>query len=237
MQFIPVRTRLLQVPKDNLFSVFDDYFPQLEDGDMLFISSKILAIHQWRCLKADSIDKNTLIEQEADFFIINNKIPWNLYLTITNNTLIPSAWIDESNANGYYILLPKNYKEEVKKLHSFLLEKYQIENLWIIITDTTSRPLRYGTAGIALYSYGFIPLIDKRGEKDLFWKRMELTQVNIPESLSSFAVFLMGETNEQTPILIARALPYIQFSRNDEYWKTLVPANQDIYFPLLRNFL
>lgn len=46
MQFIPVRTRLLQAPKDNLFSVFDDYFPQLEDGDMLFISSKILAIHQ-----------------------------------------------------------------------------------------------------------------------------------------------------------------------------------------------
>ena len=46
---------------------------------------------------------------------------------------------------------------------------------------------------------------------------MELSQVNIPESLSSFAVFLMGETNEQTPILIARELPYIQFSRNDEY--------------------
>lgn len=237
MQFMPVKTRLFLPPKDDIWTLFDTSFPWLENGDLLFISSKILAIHQWRCVKIGTAEKKSLIEKESEKYLINEHIPWGLYLTITNNTLIPSAGIDESNANGYYILLPKDYQEEVKKLHTCLLKKYQINQLWIIITDTTSRPLRYGTAGIALYSYGFYPLIDKRGEQDLFGKTMELTQINLPESLSSFAVFLMGETNEQTPMLIARGMPHIHYTVEDLYPQTIVPIDQDIYAPLLKNFL
>lgn len=236
MEFFPVKTRLFLPPKDDLFSLFDDVFPPLQDGDLLFISSKILAIHEWRCIPIQGIDKKKLIEDEADKYIINNKIPWGLHLTIVDNVVIPSAGIDESNANGYYILLPQNYQKEVQSLHTFLLKKYQIKHLWIIITDTTSRPLKYGTAGIALYSYGFEPLIDKRGKKDLFGKKMELTQINIPESLSGFAVYLMGETNEQTPMLIARGIRHINYTLKDNYSTTLVPLEQDIYFPLLQNF-
>ena len=88
-----------------------------------------------------------------------------------------------------------------------------------------------------MYSYGFYPLIDKRGEQDLFGKTMELTQINLPESLSSFAVFLMGETNEQTPMLIARGMPHIHYTVEDLYLQTIVPIDQDIYAPLLKNFL
>lgn len=159
-----------------------------------------------------------------------------MHLTIVDNVVIPSAGIDESNANSYYILLPKNYQKEVQSLHTFLLKKYQIKHLGIIITDTTSRPLKYGTAGIALYSYGFEPLIDKRGTKDLFGKKMELTQINITESLSGFAVYLMGETNEQTPMLIARGIADIHYTLKDNYSETLVSLEQDIYSPLLQNF-
>ena len=66
---------------------------------------------------------------------------------------------------------------------------------------------------------------------------MELTQINLPESLSSFAVYLMGETNEQTPMLIARGMPHIHYTVEDLYPQTIVPIDQDIYAPLLKNFL
>jgi F420-0:gamma-glutamyl ligase len=46
MQFIPIKTRPLLPPKDDLFDVLDTYVTGIQDGDIIFITSKILAIHQ-----------------------------------------------------------------------------------------------------------------------------------------------------------------------------------------------
>ena len=86
MEFLPIKTRPLIPPKDDIFNIFDEYIKDIKDGDIIFITSKILAIHQWRCILVWDIEKKDLIKQEADQWIISDIIPGkDMYLTIKNN--------------------------------------------------------------------------------------------------------------------------------------------------------
>ena len=125
MQCIPIKTRPLLPPKDDLFSVMDTSLTDVQDGDILFITSKVIAIHQGRCVPVGSISKEELIKQEADQRVINDAIPEkDFYLTMKNNILIPNVGIDESNANGYYILRPEQLQEITKQIYEFICQKF-----------------------------------------------------------------------------------------------------------------
>jgi F420-0:gamma-glutamyl ligase len=125
MQFIPVKTSPLLPPKDDLFKVLDTYLSDIQQGDILFITSKIIAIHQGRCVPIDSIEKKELIRQEADHRVISDVVPGkDIYLTIKDNILIPSEGIDESNANGHYILRPENLKEITKQIYAYVVKRF-----------------------------------------------------------------------------------------------------------------
>ncbi|MDR0607852.1 MAG: hypothetical protein LBG52_05975 [Candidatus Peribacteria bacterium] len=130
MQFFPIKTRLLLPPKDDLFQVFEESISHLQERDIVFISSKVLAIHQGRCVPVGGIDKSELIKQEADHRIVSDVVPdKDIYLTITNQILIPSAGIDESNANGYYILRPRQLDELTREIHTYFTQKFNLQHL------------------------------------------------------------------------------------------------------------
>ena len=235
MQFMPIKTRPLLPPQDDIFAVFDEYVKDVKDWDIIFIASKVLAIHQWRCVPVGSITKKDLIEQETDKRIISDVVPGkDIYLTIKDNILIPSAWIDESNANGYYIMRPNNLSELTKQIHSYFCEKYKIKNLGIIVTDSTTRPLKWWVVGIGIFSYGINPLRDERWSKDIFDRELKITQINIVDALSAMAVYLMGEGNQCQPIIIWRDIPDIEYTLYDLYYTTKIPPEQDLFYPILR---
>jgi F420-0:gamma-glutamyl ligase len=124
MQFLPIKTRPLLPPQDDLFSLLDT-ISEVQEGDILFITSKVVAIHQGRCVPLGSIAKKDLIEQEADYRVVSDSVPGeDIYLTIKNSILIPSAGVDESNANGYYILRPEQLKEISKQIFEFISQKF-----------------------------------------------------------------------------------------------------------------
>jgi F420-0:gamma-glutamyl ligase len=222
-----------------LISVIDEYITTLQDGDVVFITSKVVSIHEWNCVKNDwKITKKDLIFKETDKVIKTDIVPWkDIYLTIKDNILIPSAWIDESNGNGYFILYPKNCLNFCKTVHELLCKKFSIKNLWIIVTDSTARPLRWWVVGIAIYSYGIEPLIDKRWQKDIFWKELAITQINTIDALSWSAVFLMWEADETQPIVIARNVPNLTYNTDETlYEKMKISIEEDLYWELLKNF-
>src|SRR5579872_4773660 len=72
MQFIPIKTRKFLPPKDNVFEELDKRMPKLKNGDVILIASKILAIHQGRCVKIiadDKTQKHQLVKKEADYHL------------------------------------------------------------------------------------------------------------------------------------------------------------------------
>ncbi|MFZ2587140.1 MAG: coenzyme F420-0:L-glutamate ligase [Alphaproteobacteria bacterium] len=157
-------------------------------------------------------------------------------LTIIHNALIASAGIDQSNSAGYLTLLPKDPTASAKKIWSWLKDEYGLQNIAVIVTDSHCTPLRWGTSGIAIGAYGINPLRDYRGTKDLFGYVMKVSQSNMLDPLASAAVNLMGEGNEQTPVVIVRNWPGVVF-REDDIWKDFViEPKADVFWPLLQVF-
>src|SRR4051812_18591820 len=109
MELIKVKTRKFLPPQDNILEELDKRLPKLKEGDVLLIASKILAIHQGRCIKKirdprNKIQKKQLVQAESDYSLPSYMVgKTEIVLTIKDYTLIPAAGIDESNGNGYYI--------------------------------------------------------------------------------------------------------------------------------------
>src|SRR3989344_628352 len=247
LEVIPIKTKKFLPPKDDLYAALK-HLPKLKQGDVLVIASKILAIHQGRTIKknhpvirrgARSNDriKSKIIKQEADYSLPMHLVGKSeIILTIKDRTLIPSAGIDESNGNEYYILWPKKSSKEAKRIVEYLKKRDGIKRLGVIIADSHTTPLRWGTQGISIGFFGIEPLKDYRGAKDIFGRSLKYTQSNIVDSLANLAVIMMGEGKEQTPIVIIRGFKSLKFTNKDVHRKLAIDPKKDLYYPLLKIF-
>jgi len=235
-----IKTRAFLPPKDDLFSLIKESFSniKLKEKTIIVVTSKIVSIWQGRCLRIDSIkNKDDLIKKEADFYLERKTVPMGyVMLTIKNNLLIPTAGIDESNGNGYFVLWPKNPFLAAKEIYNFIKKNYHLNKFGIIITDSHCTPTRWGTTGISIAHYGFYPLKDYRGTPDIFGRIMKITQSNIADSLAAAAVFTMGEGSEQTPMAIIEDFNSVKFEEFDPTISNPLEINrdEDIYAPLLK---
>jgi coenzyme F420-0:L-glutamate ligase/coenzyme F420-1:gamma-L-glutamate ligase len=120
-----------------------------------------------------------------------------------------NAGIDKSNIEGEnnISLLPENPDEEANKIRSSL-KKLTGKDLAIIISDSFGRPFRVGAIGIALGISGINPILDKKGEKDLFGYELQSTIVGQADNLASAAQLVMGEADEGLPIVIIRGYEF-----------------------------
>ncbi len=237
MQFIAIKTPKLKAPQTNIFPIIDEYLPDVQEGDIIFVASKIVAIHQWRCVHTSETTKWELIEKEADKVICSDSVPGHdIHITIKNNILIPSAGIDESNADGRYILRPEDPSQFAKELTHYLQKKYAIKHLAVVITDSTTRILRKWTINQAIGMFGMYPSKNYIGEEDIFWRNLNFTHSNILDSITAMAGLYLWEGKEQTPLVIGRGIPNIQFTDKEMYQDIIVQADEDIYKPLLSVF-
>lgn len=235
----PVKTRILFPPKDDLVGAIQEALPHLEEKTILAVSSKVVSIWQGRCvLQEEALDKDALIKEEAEWYLPRETLPkkWVMH-TLKNNLLVPTAGIDESNGNGYYILWPKESKRAARMLYHKLKRLYGIKNFGIVIADSHTIPLRRGTIGISLGHYGFGALRDYRGTKDLFGRTFAVTQANTVDSIAAAAVLIMGEGNESTPLALIYDVPFIAFGTKAEKGKEHfgsfeVKPEEDLYAPL-----
>jgi len=237
MDIKPIKTRPFLPPKDSLSDLLEA-IPIMKEKSVIVITSKVISICQGRCISINSVkNKDELIKKEADFYLDREEVPnkW-VMLTIKNNILIPTAGIDESNGNGYYILWPANPFGAARQIYDFLKKKFSLRELGIIISDSHTTPLRWGATGIAISSYGFNPLKDYRGSKDIFGREMKITQANVADSIASAATLVMGEGNEQTPLAIVEDTGFIEFQEMEAKEDQLkIDRHEDIYGPLLNN--
>lgn len=236
MQLIPIKTRILYPPKDNLYAALDESLPKLQEGDVVCITSKVLAIHQGRCVLTSSITKEKLVEQEASSYLPGSRLVQKyLALSVKENILIPNAGIDDSKKSGYYILWPTNSEMLLKRIWGRLRKKYAVSNLAVIATDTHSVPMRYGFSGIAIGMFGMEPFRSYKGTHDIFGNPIQ-TKANLVDPLAAMAVYAMGEGDEQTPVLIIRGLKGLLFVTTPTYKNLIVPPELDIYAPLFKDF-
>lgn len=229
-----IKTRLFLPPKDDLLDLLSA-IKSLEEKSIVAITSKVVSIGEGRCIPLGQVkDKDKLAIAEADKYIPRELSPNGLILnTIKNNLFVASSGIDESNANNFYILWPKNPQKSAKKIWQYLRKKIKIKNLGVIITDSRLIPLRKGVVGIAIAYFGFKPIREYIGKKDLFGRQFKMETSNIADSLATAAVLEMGEGSEQMPMAVISDIPYVEFSLGG--FSIEIPEKEDMFYPLFRS--
>lgn len=234
MQVTAYRLRALKAPKDSLKEAITASALKLKEGDIVAISSKVVSIGEGRCVPVGSVDKEQLVKSEADWYLKPRASRWRRIFTIARGALVGSSGIDESNGSGHYVLFPEDPFKSARELRVWLRKTYGIEKLAVIITDSTSLPLRRGAVGFALSWDGIDPLRDYRGAKDLFGRTIEIEMANLIDSLAAAAVFEMGEGSEQTPIAVIRGIKNVAFkNRSKEKDQLIVDPEDDLFAPIL----
>jgi len=239
MNIRPIKTNIVSSDQCELTVLLDRYVPRLSEKSILAVTSKIVSLCEGNVIKIGKKDKNTLVQQESQFFIPPEKNPRGITLTITNDLLVPTAGIDESNGNGYYILWPRDPYASAKTIREHLAHTRGLTDVGVLITDSKTTPMRWGTTGITLSYAGFTGINDFIGKPDLFDRPMEVTKVNVADGLAAAAVVCMGESNEQTPLAVITDIPFVTFDKNMPSTEGLkewqIPMEIDLYGPLLQS--
>ncbi len=229
MQIQAIKTRLFK-EHEPLIPFIEKYLsPYLREGLVLIITSKIVALSEGRTVAATTeAAKQRLIRTESEYALKTK------YTTITLKDGVPmmSAGVDESNAQGKIILLPRDSFATAEAIRKYFRTRYNIQRLGVIVTDSRCMPLRAGAVGIALGYAGFRGLKKYAGKKDLFGRRLKVSRVDVADSLATAAVLCMGEGNERRPLahIEGAELEWIDSSRRRELY---IDPREDVYQPLM----
>ena len=191
---------------------------QLQDGDVLVISSKYVSNSQGRLVNIENVkssEQGNLVSKKfqvkpkiAEVIVRESDVIFGgvsgFVLTSSDDILAPNAGIDKSNAKkGKIILYPEDPFLIAEQLKRKIFLKYLI-HVGIIIVDSRLMPARVGTTGVAISCAGIEPVNDMRAEKDLEGNPLKVTFQAVVDNLASIANHKMGEGSETQPFAIIR---------------------------------
>lgn len=119
-----------------------------------------------------------------------------------------NAGVDQSNieaGDDMALLLPLNPDGAAQSFRAAINGRLGFD-VAIIISDTHGRPFRVGNVGVAIGAAGLPTVKDLRGQRDLFGRILEVTQVAFADLVASAAHLLCGEADEGLPAVILRGL-------------------------------
>lgn len=231
MEIRAIKTKVFR-EKEDLLSFIFKYVKKLPDNSILVVTSKIVALGEGRTVKIDPslshFDMREKIIKAESEYMLRTKYTW---LTIKNGIVMSSAGIDESNADGKIILLPKNSFKTAEIIRIKLLKKFKIKKLGVLITDSRLFPLRAGVVGAAIGYAGFKGVRDYRGTPDIFGRILKLSRTDVADSLATTAVLCMGEGKEQKPLAVITNAP-VEFAEKINKKELMVDPREDLYQPL-----
>jgi coenzyme F420-0:L-glutamate ligase/coenzyme F420-1:gamma-L-glutamate ligase len=211
---------------DDLAQIILQNMPILQNGDIFVLAQKIISKTEGRLIKLADVEPSShalelasatqkdarvveLILQESNEIIRTR--PGLIIVEHKLGFICANAGIDHSNISGeddeHALLLPKNPDHSARKLRDSLQLKTG-KKLGILIIDSHGRAWREGVVGITIGMAGMPGVVDKRGETDLFGRKIRITQIGAADELAAAASLMMGQTNESKPIVHVRGFPH-----------------------------
>ncbi len=237
MKVIAYKTHKIK-SRDNLYQILDTYLPELQEGSIVAIASKIVGICEGRVIKAESLEqKEELVKKEAQYYLPRESNQYGVMITVNNNIMVASAGIDESNADGNFALWPKDPQKSANAIRDYLVKKRKINNIGVVITDSRLAPLRWGVTGVAISHSGFRALNSYIGKPDIYGRLMQVEKSNVADSLATAAVAEMGEGDEQKPLAVITEANFVHFQKRNPTKKELedliIKLGEDVYSSML----
>lgn len=190
-------------------------------GDVVAVAQKIVSKAEGRVVRLATVepsDRARDIARQADKdprvveLILREsrsviRVSRGVIITEHNTgVILANAGIDRSNLAGSdeaALLLPVDPDASAARLRDRLQSDFGVP-LGVIVTDSIGRAWRLGTVGTAIGCAGVLALHDLRGERDLFGRQLQVSEVAVADSLAAAAVLVMGEAAEGTPLVLIR---------------------------------
>jgi coenzyme F420-0:L-glutamate ligase / coenzyme F420-1:gamma-L-glutamate ligase len=212
---------------DNVLKMTLDKISQanfdLQNGDVLVVSSKIISKAQGQRIRLDSVipseEALSLAEETAkDPRIVELILKESLSVSrkrkgvlVTQHRLgfvSANSGIDQSNVKDgeeSALLLPIDPDKTAQEFRTAIMEQLGVD-VGIVISDTHGRPFRIGNVGVAIGVAGAPAVKDLRGRKDLYGRELESSLEAYADLVASAAHLLCGEADEGYPVILMRGV-------------------------------
>lgn len=249
MQLFGIRTMLIKPGEDLVDIILEAIQRQrltIENGDVLIIASKAVAVVQGRVVRLGSMkpseEAKKLAEKhdmEPSYVEVVLQEAQKVYggvskalLTLKNNLLIANAGVDHKNApKGCVVLWPENPHEVAEDIRREILKRTR-RRLGVLIVDSRVTPLRMGTTGVAIGIAGLEPVRDCRGVRDLYGNPLLITRHALADDLASAAHLVMGEVGERVPAVLAKDAP-VNLSEKVDPDSVTISAEECLFMNLI----
>lgn len=201
----------------------------IEHGDIILIAETLISKAEGNFIKLNDLEPSkealdlaekckkdpkvveAILQQSNEVIRVGPKF----IITETKQGFIcANAGIDESNVgDGFATPVPVNPDKSAFEIREFLENEFNQE-IAVIITDTQGRAFRFGAIGTAIGCSGISPLWKRVGEKDLYGRELETTEIATADELAAAASLIMGQADEGLPVVIIRGFPNFDELRN-----------------------
>ena len=198
--------------------------PDLADGDILIITSKVVSKAEGRVVCAD---REQAIARET-VRVVARRGPARIVET-RQGLVLAAAGVDNSNTPpGTVVLLPEDPDGSARGLRKALRDRCGVR-LGVIITDTLGRPWRVGQTDTAIGAAGVLPLRDHRGGTDTFGNPLEVTLAAVADELSGAADLVKGKA-AGIPVAVVRGLAALVTAEDGPGARALIrPPAEDMF--------
>jgi F420-0:gamma-glutamyl ligase len=232
-----VHTRKITANSCTIFELLNEAIKELPERSVLAVTSKIVSLCEGSVHPIQDTNLEKIVRDEAEWYMPSAAPQHGYTTTLAHGMLTLNSGIDESNANGMYVLWPENPQASANAIRRYLQERFSVQEVGVIITDSVFLPMRWGAVGCSLASSGLAPVRSYKDESDIFGRPLSLSRTNVVDSLATAATLLMGEGAEQTPLALITEIPNITFVPNDPSEQELAarhtPPEEDMYGELL----
>ena len=187
---------------DDLAALIADAEPDLRDGDVVVVTSKVVSKAEGRLRDGDreaAIDAETVrvVATRGDTRIVETR----------HGFVLAAAGVDASNVPaGTVALLPENPDTSAARIRAGL-RRLRGVTVAVLVTDTFGRPWRNGLVDVAIGAAGIAVLDDHRGRTDAHGHTLEMTVTAVGDEISSAAELVKGKLSG-LPVAVVRGLTY-----------------------------
>ena len=201
----------------------------LEDGDILAITSKIVSKAEGRQVAA--ADREQAITDQTVRVVATREHARGVTRIVENpqGLVMAAAGVDASNApEGVVLLLPEDPDASALRIATSLRASTG-KRVGVILTDTLGRPWREGQTDAAIGAAGLRVVDDLRGTTDASGHVLEATIAAVADEIAAAADLVKGKASGM-PVAVVRGLGHLVGELSLPGARALVrPADQDMF--------
>lgn len=202
---------------------------QLEDGDILAITSKVVSKAEGRQVAA--ADREQAITDQTVRVVATREHSRGVTRIVENpqGLVMAAAGVDSSNApEGTVLLLPEAPDASAREIAATLRERTG-KQIAVILTDTLGRPWREGQTDAAIGAAGLRVVDDLRGTRDASGHLLEATIAAVADEIAGAADLVKGKSSGM-PVAVIRGLGHLVGDLDLPGARALIrPADQDMF--------